>query len=258
MNKTKEKLRSMWLFKLPVITSRILINKNGIFKKIRLLNLFLIDYSNFRKINKNSAFSLNIADVYPRIFDKTEKTHIDPVYFYQDTWCAKKIFENKPIRHYDVGSKVDMVGIISQYVPTTMIDIRPIELSLEGLSFKKGDITNLPFKNDEVESLSSICVVEHIGLGRYGDPLDPFGSERAASELKRVLAKNGNLYISVPIDSSNKVYFNAHRSFTREFILELFSPLELIEESYIYGKELEKNYDKNKGFGTGLFHFRKI
>jgi len=40
--------------------------------------------------------------------------------------------------------------------------------------------------------------------------------------------------------------------------LELFSDLKLIEEKYIYGKEVYDKYDKEKGFGTGLFHFKKL
>ena len=138
-----------------------------------------------------------------------------------------------------------------------MIDIRPINLKLDNLSFIKADILSLPLKNGSVESISSICVIEHIGLGRYGDKLDPFGSEKAISEIKRVLSAKGNLYISLPVDSENKIYFNAHRAFTREYILSLFSPLKLIEEKYIYKNELADNYDKTKGFGTGLFHFKK-
>ena len=170
---------------------------------------------------------------------------------------AKKIFENKPIQHVDVGSDAKFIGIISQYAPTTMVDIRPLPVALSGLSFVEGSILALPFKDNEVSSLSSICVIEHIGLGRYGDPLDQFGSEKAAKELSRVLAPNGSLYISAPIDDENRVYFNAHRAFTRAYILELFGTLKNVEEKYIYGNKIYDAYDHTKGFGTGLYHFSK-
>jgi hypothetical protein len=61
----------------------------------------------------------------------------------------------------------------------------------------------------------------------------------------------------VPVDSENKIFFNAHRAFTREYIIKLFEPLKLIEEKYIYGNKVEDFYDKSKGFGTGLFYFNK-
>ncbi len=138
-----------------------------------------------------------------------------------------------------------------------MIDIRPLSLELEGLNFMHGDIKKLPFNDQEIKSLSSICVIEHIGLGRYGDEIDPFGSEKAITEMKRVLAEDGNLYISLPVDDANKIYFNAHRAFTRDYILKLFSPLVLVEEKYIYGNELVNEYNPSQGFGTGLYYFKK-
>lgn len=167
---------------------------------------FMRDYFVFKQI-KNPAFLR--FELYPCLHDKAETTPIDPTYFYQDTWAAEKIFQNKPCTHVDVGSKVATVGIISKFVPTTMVDIRPLPVTLENLTFKKGSITDLPFEDNSIESLSSLCVVEHIGLGRYGDEIDPLGSEKAISELKRVVASKGHLLISVPVDDKNKIYFNA-------------------------------------------------
>lgn len=222
--------------------------------------LFLKDYKNYKRLAlmvKDSRFVLSTKHLFPCLTDKTEYTPVEPVYFYQDTWATAKIFEIKPTHHYDVGSSVKTIGIISQFAPVTMIDIRPIDLKLKNLHFQKGSITALPFENDSIESISSLCVVEHIGLGRYGDDIDPQGSEKAIRELKRVVARGGHLLISVPVDNKNRIYFNAHRAFVREYILELFNDMELIEEKYIYQRELYDMYDKTKGFGTGLFYFRK-
>lgn len=253
----KQKLKTIPLLKYLVVIARVFIIKPNFIKRASALTVFLNDYRKYKKLEKNDVYRLQTTDLFPRIYDKTTHTDVDPVYYLQGCWCAKKIFENKPTQHYDIASQALMVGIISQFVPTTMIDIRPLSVTLPELSFVKGDITHLPFKNGEVSSVSSICVIEHIGLGRYGDPLDQFGTEKAAEELDRVLAKNGNLYISVPVDSTNTTYFNAHRAFTREYVLSLFKNLRLKEEKYIYGKEIYPSYDPGKGFGTGLYHFTK-
>lgn len=257
MNNLRKKLKKIPALKLGVIALRQFRNPHNIFEKVRGLTSYLSDFQKYQKLPANSAVPATTANLYPCIYDKTSDTPLDPVYFFQDAWCAKKVFESKPKHHYDIASQAHMVGIISQFVPTTMIDIRPIPLTLPGLSFIKGDVNNLPFKDGEIASLSSICVVEHIGLGRYGDALDPFGTEKALAEMIRVLAPGGNLYISVPIDEANRVYFNAHRAFTRDYIVSLCSPLSLVEEKYIYGNNMESAYDSKKGFGTGLFHFRK-
>jgi SAM-dependent methyltransferase len=229
----------------------------NLFSAISKLVAFIRDYFIYKRETDNAHFTFSMDYLYPCLTDKTKMTPIEPIYFYQDTWAARLIYSYKPKHHYDVGSSVKTVGIISQFIPTTMVDIRPIELKLENLSFQKGSIVDLPFMDCSIESLSSLCVVEHIGLGRYGDPIDPWGSEKAINELKRVLKPGGNLMFSVPVDEENRVYFNAHRAFTREYIIDLFHGLKLIEEKYIYGAELQSAYDKSKGFGTGLFHFTK-
>jgi len=62
---------------------------------------------------------------------------------------------------------------------------------------------------------------------------------------------------SVPVDSENKIYFNAHRAFTREYILELFDDFEVLDEKYHYGTKMYDAYDETKGFGTGLYKLKK-
>ncbi|PIP86866.1 hypothetical protein COW81_03315 [Candidatus Campbellbacteria bacterium CG22_combo_CG10-13_8_21_14_all_36_13] len=253
----KEILKKIPFLKIIVVYSKTIKNKQNFLQKTHLFFNFLKDFSLYSKLEKNIEIKAKTEDLFPRIYDNTADTKIDPIYYLQSTWCAEKIFKAKPVEHYDVGSHYLMVGIISKFVPTTMVDIRPLSVNLDSLSFIKGDITHLPFENDSINSLSSICVIEHIGLGRYGDPLDQFGTEKSAKELSRVLSNGGSLYISVPVDSKSKVYFNAHRAFTRDYILGLFKDLNLIEERYIYGKQFYNEYNSTKGFGTGLYYFRK-
>ena len=208
-------------------------------------------------IRKNTG-ATKIGVLLPQLKDRTTTTPLDPVYFLQDSWAAKKIFDLKPGHHYDVGSAAKTIGIISQFVPTTMIDIRPIEIKLTNLFFQEGSILALPFPDESVHSLSSLCVIEHIGLGRYGDPVDVFGTEKAAAELQRITAPGGIILISVPVDEEDKVYFNAHRAFTPEYIFGMFNKCTLLEEKYIYGPDLFDSYSKEKQFGVGLFMFKKL
>jgi len=226
-------------------------------KGVLSLILFVKEYKLYLRRNNNFNFKISSRYFYPCLIDKTTNTPVEPTYFFQDTWAVGKVFQIKPQHHCDVGSSVTTLGILSQFVPVTMIDIRPIELELDNLYFKSGSILDLPFEDNSVESLSSLCVVEHIGLGRYGDSIDPWGSEKAIKELKRVLKLGGNLLFSVPVDEECRIYFNAHRAFTREYVLELFQDMKLIEERYIYGTNVYNSYDKAKGFGTGLFYFTK-
>jgi SAM-dependent methyltransferase len=178
------------------------------------------------------------TSLYPCISDWTLQTQIEPIYYYQDWWAFKLISSAKPSRHIDIGSHHKFVALLSCVVPTTFVDIRPPSLPLEGLMFEGGSILSLPFPTASLHSVSSLCVIEHIGLGRYGDPIDPSGSEKAISELKRVLAPGGRLYISVPIEKTNHTYFNAHRSFAERYLQNQLAPLEVKSKVFIHGDKL--------------------
>ncbi len=123
------------------------------------------------------------SSLWPCLDDKTPVTVFDKYYFYQDTWTARKIFEIHPKSVVDAGSTSLLVGIISQFVPTISVDVRPLPVSLPGLTCMGASITELPFKDHTIELLSSMCVIEHIGLGRYGEALDTQGSIKAFKEV---------------------------------------------------------------------------
>ncbi len=225
----------------------------GIFKNS---SWYIGDYFKLKK-EKNDNFELSTQGLFPCINDKTSDNPMDYVYFYQNAWAAGKVFQYKPSEHFDIGSQVGFVGILSQFVKTTFLDIRSIDVDLPGLHFKSSDILKMPFPDNSLESVSSICVIEHIGLGRYGDAINGWGSEQAISEIIRVTKPGGHIVISVPVDKVNKIYFNAHRAFTPEYLIKLFEGCNLVESKYIYGSKLLGTYDPDKGFGTGLYYFTK-
>jgi SAM-dependent methyltransferase len=164
-------------------------------------------------------------DFYPCLTDWTASTPFDPHYFYQGAWLARHLAEDRPALHVDVGSSVIMLSVLSAQVPTVFVDYRPLRAFLPGLLCVGGSILALPFADRSVASLSCLHVLEHIGLGRYGDPIDPAGAERAAAELARVLAPGGRLYFSTPI-GREQICFNAHRVFAPQSVLRMFGALE--------------------------------
>jgi hypothetical protein len=209
----------------------------------------------------SGAEKIRIRDTYPQIYDKTQTTDFSAHCFYQNIWAFKKIYESKVNYHVDVGSNRDFVGFLSTITKVTFIDIRPLVVTLENFDSKKGNILSMPFSDNSVPSLSCLSVAEHIGLGRYGDLLDPFGTKRACKELSRTLSPNGNLYFSVPVGKA-RLCFNAHRIHSPQSIIEYFSDLQLVELSGIDDNgHLIRNIDvhvlENSGFAFGLFQFRK-
>jgi SAM-dependent methyltransferase len=211
--------------------------KNNISATIADWRRFWRDYWKYKDQN-DSLPSPPSINLYPCLRDWTTQTQIEPIYYYQDWWAFKLITERKPQIHVDIGSHHKFVALLSCIVPVTFVDIRPPSLPLDGLTFKDGSLNKLPFADGSLESVSSLCVVEHIGLGRYGDPLNCHGTEEAIRELQRVLKPNGKLYLSVPVDRVNCVYFNAHRSFNEAYLFDVFNPLTVVDKLYIHRDKL--------------------
>ncbi|HVV27184.1 MAG TPA: DUF268 domain-containing protein [Rhizomicrobium sp.] len=180
---------------------------------------------------------------------------IEPTYFYQDNWAFELIVNAKPAHHVDIGSHNKFVALLSKVIPTETVDVRAWPLTIPSLKFRLGSILALPYPDASLLSVSSLCVVEHIGLGRYGDPLDPMGTEKAVAELKRVLAPEGDLYISVPIDDTTRTYFNAHRAFAIADFESMIHPLQIVSRAFIHGETFSDT--PQSGFGTACYHLRK-
>ena len=142
-------------------------------------------------------------------------------YFHQDLWAARLIYAARPARHLDIGSRLDgFVAHLLTFMPVDVIDVRPLTNEVAGLSFLQGDATHLSdIADNSVESLSCLHAVEHFGLGRYGDPIDPDAPSKALRAMARTLAPGGRLYLSAPIGAA-RVEFNAHRVFSPTTIPE--------------------------------------
>lgn len=195
-----------------------------------------------------------LQNLSPFVHDNSNETPVEPIYFYQDAWAFEKIVHQNVKQHVDIGSHHKFVSLLSKIVPVTMVDIRPLSVPMDTISFKKGSITELPFEDQSLPSVSSLCVVEHIGLGRYGDPLDPEGTIKAIRELCRVLAPGGHLYFSLPVADQSFVVFNEARVLGLNETFELIRPLRVIEQKYIVDGRLQDQYEARPQLGTiGLF-----
>jgi hypothetical protein len=215
----------------------------------------------FRYARTAGAEKIGVLELQPCLGDWSTHTPFDAHYFYQGAWLARRVYASKTAKHVDIGSSVLTVSVLSAQVETLFVDYRPLKASLQGLTSIAGNILDLSFSSGSIESLSCLHVIEHIGLGRYGDPIDPLGSAKAALELQRVVGRGGNLFISLPV-GRERVCFNAHRVHSPVSVLELFPELKLVEFSYVddAGQYAEKrSVEEAIGFeyGCGLFHFQK-
>ncbi len=179
---------------------------------------FIRDYLRYRSSLKDGK--INLLDLYPCLHNKGSHD-FDPHYFYMSIWAFQHITQSGIDHHVDVGSQLNFVGLLSSVIKVTFIDIRPVDIELKGFENKTGNILEIPFNDQSIKSLSSLHVAEHIGLGRYGDPIDPEGTIKAITELSRVLAPEGKLFFALPIGKP-RICFNAHRIFDPMDIVRLF------------------------------------
>ncbi len=153
--------------------------------------------------------------------EDTPITGFDTHYLYHVAWAVRKVAAASPRLHVDFGSSVNFCSTVSALCETRFYDYRPAPIVLEGLSCLRADLTALDLASDSQDSVSCMHVLEHVGLGRYGDALDAEGDLKAIGELKRIARPGGRLYIVVPTGLPS-VCFNAHRVYAAASVLGYF------------------------------------
>lgn len=243
--------------------SMILFDPIEVLRKYRALPYFIRHWRAFSKGSAGTRFKPRIRDIWYRAHDRFDTAgSAEGHYFFQDLWVATRLQQWGVKRHVDVGSRLD--GFIAHLLPfcaVTYVDIRPLRLDWPGFEFKQGSITQMPFEDGSVESLSSLHVIEHIGLGRYSDPVDASGYLKAAAELSRVLKVGGRLVVGVPV-GRERTCFDAHRVFDPATIERAFADLRLVQFLLIDDRgqgigvadfEVARQCD----YGCGIFVFEK-
>lgn len=230
---------------------------------------YKLDKYNYEKLNTRESFNINRKIEWSITTEWDKQAGSLGCYFWQDLWAARHIHYHNPKTHYDIGSRIDgfIAHVCSFRSNVVLIDVRPLDKKIDGLGFIQADAKNLEnIENSSISSLSSLYAIEHFGLGRYGDEIDPEGSFKALKEIERVICKDGYFYLSVPI-GKECLEFNAHRIFYPSTIIGEMKEMELIEFSTIDSMLDEIQYNDNihhydeiftEGKVFGLFKFRKL
>jgi SAM-dependent methyltransferase len=184
-------------------------------------------------------------------------------YFHQDLRVAGWIHQENPRRHVDVGSRIDgFIGHLAVFREVEVLDIRPQPHAIPNIFFHQLDLmAELPETWIEcTDSLSCLHTIEHFGLGRYGDTIDPMGHEKGLAQLKRMVKPGGVLYLATPI-GPQRVEFNAHRIFAAKtlvgwfddgWVIERFAHLDDSEVMHENPNWREADLENNFGCQTGL------
>ena len=197
---------------------------------------FLTELSEFNKSRIAAGDLLaRQQDLEPCLFDRSSDVGFDPHYLFHTAWAARLLAEHRPTTHVDIGSHLMFVALCSAFIEIEHYDYRAVQLPLDNLRTGSANLVALPWQTGSISSLSCMHVVEHVGLGRYGDPIDPLADRAAMSEFARVLAPSGQLLFVVPVGRP-RVQFNAHRVYDFDAVVRGFNGLDLAEFSLIQNR----------------------
>lgn len=190
-------------------------------------------------------------------------------YFWQDLFVAKRIIDANPRRHVDVGSRVDgFIGHLACVRSVEVFDIRPLQQSIPNVIFTQCDMSQ---PNDSLQGisdcLSCLHTIEHVGLGRYSDPIEMDGWKDFLASLSTLLEVDGFMWLSTPI-GHQRVEFNAHRVFHPNTIRLAGETLglKLLELHYLADNQIKVATDLEEAierlgqshYTLGIFLFQKL
>jgi len=198
---------------------------------------YLGDFFEIKRQYRNSDKSFPFGTLKPCLTDREDDSgSARGHYFHQDLLVARRVFENRPVKHVDIGSRIDgFVAHVASFREIEVLDIRELRSNVYNITFSQADLM-APVPQEYVnysDSVSCLHALEHFGLGRYGDPVKYEGILDGVSNLIKIVKPGGLLYLSVPL-GPQRIEFNAHRVFSADYLISMFgSELELQRFSYV-------------------------
>lgn len=117
------------------------------------------------------------------------------------------------------GKRIAIIGSLEPWYESVVLAYNAHPVTIEYNTIACDDprleiYTVEEFKNntEKFDVILSISSIEHDGLGRYGDPINPYGDLEAMDTMKSMLNPGGLLFLAVPV-CSDSITFNAHRTY---------------------------------------------
>lgn len=154
----------------------------------------------YTRLNTRDNFRIQEENAIPIIKDKYAPAGTIDNYFWQDLWAARLIYKSGIKKHFDIGSRIDgfIAHLLAMDIEVSLIDIRKFPGEVEHLHTILDDATRLTQIEDRsIESMSALCSLEHFGLGRYGDPIDPESCFNCFAEIQKKIKPGGNSSFSI-------------------------------------------------------------
>jgi SAM-dependent methyltransferase len=127
------------------------------------------------------------------------------------------------------------IALASRGIRTIAFDVNSYHHRHPNLVAIRGNAMRLPFIDRSLAGILAVSVIEHIGLGHYGDPKMQAGDARVVREIARVLRPGGRALITVPFGLAMTDHFQRVYSAVR--LKELLQPLEVIQIEHAWSRQ---------------------
>lgn len=143
-----------------------------------------------------------------------------------------------------VGGPVLDIGCCESRLPVALasrgyrvvgMDVNPYPHRHPNLRVVRGDAMRAPFAARSFAAVLAVSVVEHIGIGHYGDPTEGAGDRAAVGEIARVLQRKGRALITVPFGRTRTDGFQ--RVYDPPRLAALLAPLAVERVEYAWSPE---------------------
>jgi SAM-dependent methyltransferase len=225
--KIKNKLKS-WLFQFtyPQVLHPTYVWRLKNKSKISML-LF-----GFLPISRYSLINQSFREKYWESINNVGTLDEPFVYLNWDLPADSKILD------FGCGGSSISLGLSSFGYHVTGIDFRYAGYSHKNFTYLKNDFLKYNFDLNSFDSVLAISVLEHVGMGHYGDEFVENADKISMKKIYDILKPNGIVFISVP-GGRKKIYEKNGIKYIRIFDPETIEKLcenFVIEKEYFYKK----------------------
>jgi SAM-dependent methyltransferase len=220
----------------------------------RNANIFFSSVCNeYQKLDINFSFSKSKLH-------KEDPTESPDHYSVFAFWMTRKIHNIKQLRILDVGNTKYSNFFNSLDNDVTALVLKKPNDELSSVKWVICDVSDpLPFDDSSFDVFSAPSSLHLIGMGRYGDRINPLALLSLVSEINRVVKRNGKLYLMLPLGHDECIY-GFHFIYSFESIKKIFNKWLItdyfVDEHVIFGsikKKINTGIRFSKNIETSFF-----
>jgi hypothetical protein len=172
-------------------------------------------YINGKNDLNNQRWTKEYLDIYLENF-RSEK--IKKCEHGEEPYPGAALWILKAVEKYNINNKkVAVIGSLTPWIESILLNmnniVTTVEYNVPSVEYKNlNAISYWDFQktSNVYDCIITYSSIEHSGLGRYGDPLDPDGDIKSMGDIHKNLISNGILIWGAPA-GHDAIVWNAHR-----------------------------------------------